>query len=1181
MPPTTSSSAKKSPALRTLQTKLKSYQNMFRDICRFADSFGVETTASQVTVRLEKLEELWEKVNDVILDIETHEDFEAEDDAYAEQQSEFGNRYYQVKSVLLDKVKELEEPAVLNASIRGLDMTQQPTIEHVRLPQIKLQTFDGNIDEWLSFRDLYTSLIHWKADLPDVEKFHYLKGCLSGEAKALIDPLSITRANYQVAWETLTKRYNDSKLLKRRQIQALFKLLSLVKESANELQSLLEGFERVVQTLDQLVQPADYKDLLLLDILASRLDSGTRRAWEEHSSTKEQDTVKDLTEFLQRRIRVLGSLPTRSVEPKVVVPQPQRKPFVARSSHSVVQNTGGRCIACSESHPLYQCPAFQRLAVSARDKLLRNHSLCRNCFRKGHLAADCSSRYVCRNCKGKHHTLVCFRTDGEGGRESTTKVANSSGNSKEGESSTRIASTPSAVSSNMSGQRSSSVLLATAIVLVEDDQGGSYQARALLDSGSECNFMTERLCQLMSVQRRRSDVSVYGIGQSNTKVKHKVTTTVKSRVSAFSRKMEFLLLPSVTANLPIANVDMTGWEIPTGVELADPAFFKSKASVFGWVVAGMVEGSLETQRITCNMAVGLEEILTRFWACEEIDSTSTYSPEEARCEEQYTRTVRRGADGRYTVLLPRDEVALARMSESRDIAFRRLEALERRLSKDPELRKQYNQFMAEYLELGHMRKVSVAPDEEGTHCYLPHHPVDKQESTTTKVRVVFDASCKTSSGTSLNDALLVGPVIQDDLRSIILWSRTKQYMVVADVEKMFRQIQIDEGDMPLQRIMWRVDRAEEVSIFELTTVTYGTKPAPFLATRTLKQLAMDEQAQYPLAARAAIEDVYMDDVLTGADEAEAALELRIQLDEMMDKGRFRLRKWASNCPMVLQGIPEENLAEKWQAKEIQLDPDPEVRTLGLVWLPVDDVLMFRFKIQELDPVGKLSKRKVLSIIATLFDPLGLVGAVITTAKIFMQLLWCLKDGNGRTLDWDSPLPSRVDTEWRDFHSQLPLLNSLRIDRCVIKPKAVTIELHFFSDASERAYGACAYTRSVDSTGGVRIVLLSSKSKVAPSKCQSIPRLELCGALMAAQLSEKISKAIKMNVQQFFWTDSTCVLQWLKAVPTTWTTFVANRVAKIQGITEAHIWQHVPGTQNPADLISRGLTPEQIQHNELW
>ncbi|XP_058827657.1 uncharacterized protein LOC131687584 [Topomyia yanbarensis] len=405
-------------------------------------------------------------------------------------------------------------------------------------------------------------------------------------------------------------------------------------------------------------------------------------------------------------------------------------------------------------------------------------------------------------------------------------------------------------------------------------------------------------------------------------------------------------------------------------------------------------------------------------------------------------------------------------------------------------------------------------------------------------------------------------------------------MVVADVEKMFRQIKIDEGDMPLQRILWRVDGNEEVGTYELTTVTYGTKPAPFLATRTLKQLAMDEQARYPLAAKAASEDVYMDDVLSGADAAEAALELRIQLDEMMAKGRFRLRKWASNCPMVLQGIPEENLAIL-QTEEVQLDPDPEVRTLGLVWLPVDDVLMFRFKIQELNPVGQLSKRKVLSIIATLFDPLGLIGAVITTAKIFMQLLWCLKDDHGKSLGWDEALPPKVDADWRTFHCQLPLLNDLRIERCVIKPRAIKVELHFFSDASERAYGACAYVRSVDSTGGVRVVLLSSKSKVASLKCQSIPRLELCGALMAAQLAEKISAAIQMEALLVFWTDSTCVLHWLKATPSMWTTFVANRVAKIQAITENHTWQHVPGIQNPADLISRGLTPEQIQCSKLW
>ncbi|XP_055526989.1 uncharacterized protein LOC129719622 [Wyeomyia smithii] len=838
MPATTSTSSKKAPALKTLQAKLKSFLTMFKDIGEFAQAFSVETTASQVTVRLEKLEELWEKVNDVILEIEIHEDYTAEDEAYIQQRSEFGNKYYAVKSALLDKVKELEEHPAMNTSLRANDTTQQPTVEHVRLPQIKLQTFDGNIDEWLSFRDLYTSLIHWKADLPDVEKFHYLKGCLAGEAKALIDPLSITR------------------------VQALFKLPSLTRESSAELQALLEGFERVVQTLDQLIQPVVYKDLLLLDILSTRLDNATRRALEEYSSTKENDTVEDLTEFLQRRVRVLGSLHTKPTEAKPEFSRQFRKGFTpARHSHNVVQNTTGNCVACTELHPLYLCSAFQRLTVSARDKLLRTHSLCWNCFKKGHRASDCPSKYVCRICKEKHHTLVCFRA--ESNHAAKERISKDSGVTKE-VSSQAASTSGTQVSANVSGHKISSVLLATAVELVEDDQGFRFPARALLDSGSECNFMTVGLAQKMKLKRQRSDVAVCGIGDSSTRVKQTANTTIKSRVTDFTRRMEFLLLPKVTANLPITNVNLAGWQIPTGVELADPAFFVSKAvdlvlgiqhffpflntgnevrlgenlpmlteSVFGWVVSGAVDNFQHNS----------------------IGPPTNYSPEELRCEEQFAQTVKRGCDGRYTVSLPKVEGALAKFGESRDIAFRRLQGLEHRLLKNVELRQQYDQFMEEYLQLGHMRKVETRSLEQGTRCCLPHHPVVKQESTTTKVRVVFDASCKTATGVSLNDILLTGPVEQEDLRSIILRSRTRQIMLVSDVEKMFRQIEINAADRPLQSILWRTDSSKNAETYELTTVTYGTRPAPFLATRILKQLAMDERTHFPLAARAVDQDV--------------------------------------------------------------------------------------------------------------------------------------------------------------------------------------------------------------------------------------------------------------------------------------------------------------------------------------
>ncbi|XP_058827012.1 uncharacterized protein LOC131686993 [Topomyia yanbarensis] len=771
----------------------------------------------------------------------------------------------------------------------------------------------------------------------------------------------------------------------------------------------------------------------------------------------------------------------------------------------------------------------------------------------------------------------------------------------------------STVSANMAHGRSSNILLATAVVLIEDDTGARYPARALLDSGSECNFMSERLSQRLSIRREKVDVSVMGIGHAAAKARQRIQATIKSRVSMFCRSLSFLVLPRVTVDLPTVSVQTAALAIPDGVELADPEFFKSSVvdlvlgiqaffsffrtgkeitlgnglpllteTVFGWIVSGEVADTTSSSRTMCNIAISdnLEKLMARFWSCEEVGAVNNYSPEEARCEEQFGRTVKRGSNGRYTVALPKDENLLSKLGESKDIAYRRLLGLERRLARDEDLKRQYTKFMAEYLTLGHMHKLESAAMGEGKRCYLPHHPVVKEGSTTTKVRVVFDASCKTSSGVSLNDVLLVGPVIQQDLRTIVLRSRTRQIMVVADVEKMFRQINMNQADIPLQCILWRFGSEEDVAIYELATVTYGTKPAPFLATRTLKQLALDEGHKFPRAAQAVDEDIYMDDVISGADDVDTAVELRKQLAAMMASGGFKLRKWASNCPDVLDGIPQDCLALP-DSEEVNWDQDQAVKTLGLTWFPKTDCFKYQFRLPMLEPNETLTKRKVLSAIAMLFDPLGLLGATIILAKLFMQRLWCLRDEEGNRWDWDVPLPRTVGEEWRSYYEQLQSLNELCIPRCAIISRAENIQLHCFSDASEKAYGACLYIRSVDNQGTVSIKLFTAKSKVAPVKVQTLPRLELCGALLAAQLVEKATEAIKGPYQIYFWTDSTCVLRWISATPTTWTTFVANRVAKIQRITENHIWRHVPGISNPADLISRGVWPNAIKECSLW
>ncbi|XP_062539105.1 uncharacterized protein LOC134207398 [Armigeres subalbatus] len=1036
--------SKDSKTLKTLSARLRGLRTTFGNIRRFVNEFKEGTTVSQINVRIARLDELWQSINETCWELQAQEDFE-ESEAFLKDQADFESNFYDVKSFLLDKLATLNASGIQNQSLRGDESSVHGVMEHVRLPQIKLQSFDGNIDEWLSFRDMYTSLIHHKTDLPPVEKLHYLKGCLSGEAKALLDPLKITGANYQIAWDILLKRYNNSKLLRKRQVQVLLKLPSLAKESVGELQRLVEGFDRAVQNLDQVVAVAEYKDLLLVELLISRLDSTTRRGWEECSSAKDKDTVKDLLEFLHRRIQMLEALPPKPDLRRDTVSQEKRKPIYQRASHNAVQYDSAKCPACSEIHGLHICSVFLKMPISNRESFLRSHSLCRNCLKGGHIARECSSRYSCRKCKSRHHTVMCFKAEGRSSNHSSSDTGTSNEGAKRNspvpaqQSSTSRAT--GSVSSNMAKVKSSQILLATAVVIVEDNYGSRYPARALLDSGSECNFISESLSRLMKVSSQKVDISIQGVGQTNTRVTRKIAATIKSRISDYSRSMEFLVLPSVTASLPTATVQTNGWNLPQEIELADPEFFRSRKvdavlgiqaffsffqsgneidlgsnlptlteSVFGWIVSGETCTPAESARFSCNIAVSdnLVEILSRFWSCEDVGAVNNLSPEEMRCEEQFGRTVRREIGGRYTVTLPKNEQIIQQLGESKEIAEKRLQSVERRLSRNIDLQRQYFDFMAEYLELGHMRKVAEVSKEAVKRVYLPHHPVIKDSSTTTKVRVVFDASCKTTTGISLNDALFAGPTVQQDLRSIVIRSRFRQVMVVADVEKMFRQIWVDKQDTPLQCVLW-FGPEKEVASYELLTVTYGTKSAPYLATRALKQLAEDEQERYPLAAKAIDEDVYMDDVISGADDVDTAIKLRDQFDSMLLSGGFRLRKWASNREEVLKGIPYQDLALPVM-DGINWDQDAEVKTLGLNWLPNVDCFRFQFDIPRLNGDQHYTKRNVLSIIAKLFDPLGLLGATITTAKVFMQRLWTLENDKDQKIGWDDRLPQRMAEE---------------------------------------------------------------------------------------------------------------------------------------------------------------------------
>ena len=435
------------------------------------------------------------------------------------------------------------------------------------------------------------------------------------------------------------------------------------------------------------------------------------------------------------------------------------------------------------------------------------------------------------------------------------------------------------------------------------------------------------------------------------------------------------------------------------------------------------------------------------------------------------------------------------------MALHRFHLLEKRFQKNPQLKINYCQFLDEYKELKHLSLIKnkdiVAPG-----FYLPHHAVMKEDSTTTKIRVVYDGSAKTSSGVSLNEALMVGPTIQDELCTLLMRFRSHRYALTADIEKMYRQVLVHPDDASYQKILFRKNPDESVKEYTLDTVTYGTSSASFLAIRALHQLADDEGDQHPLAALVLKRDFYVDDLLTGANTIQEAAFLRDELIALLRKGGFPLRKWTSNDPAL---VPENSANPS--SCHMPLDSNPTIKTLGIHWNSKQDSIFYKVDLSKFSK--SVTKRSILSQVAKLFDPLGLLGPVIVKAKIVIQLLW--KAG----VSWDSSIPTEIHTMWLQFKEQLPLLGNVSFSRLIISLNSGKIQFHGFCDASERAYGACIYIRSTDDQNKHHVSLVCSKSRVAPVNPLTLPRLELCAALLLARLYTTVKKALQAETSEAY------------------------------------------------------------------
>ncbi|XP_055588800.1 uncharacterized protein LOC129741119 [Uranotaenia lowii] len=1225
-----------------LRELIKQDRNLRRTLDSVRQFASSESNNSElISVRLELLESTFEQFKKVRTEIELQTDHlsastielseqTALDQAREEENVgilvEFEEDYCVVKSELRRQLSAIKASTNATPAPSAAESFGPPsTLARVKLPEIKLPIFSGKSKEWVTFRDSFKSLIHSSNQLNDTDKFCYLRSAVTGEALQAIASVDITAANYDIAWSTLEKRYENRKLLVKSYLDSLFSIEPMRKESYDSLNMLLSEFERNLQMLQKVGENPGQWSTLLVHMLCSRLDQSTLRQWETHHCSKEVPLYDDLMCFLRNHCSMLESIAHRRPER----PESSEQRFKFGVSNPAVPSQI-MCPFCGDMfHIAFRCTKFLKQTVGERSESVKRARLCYNCLSSGHLARDCVKGY-CHHCGMRHHSLLHpISSVSQQSTRHTPSVSQPRRHSPSSSHTSPISNQPTP-SHPPNTQPSTSypvtqpilttdpqqtialpshtpnltkqVLLSTAIVRIQDSLGNTRLARALIDSCSQFCFMTTRFSQQLKLRHVPENLTVQGIGGSRAMSRKLVVASVRARtslISAFNAQMSFFILPELTATLPAKRVEYESWRLPHNVQLADPSFsepgeidmiigaeqffdlllegrFKLsndgpslQNSVFGWIVAGTIpnkSASCSPSSVTCSVAE-IQEQLTKFWELESCRSTSTQSVEESTCEELFAETTTRDCDGKFVVSLPKRDHVIRQLGESRNVALRRFFSVEKQFESNSEKKSAYTAFMEEYISLGHMREVSN-PDEASPVYYLPHHAVYKPDSSTTKLRVVFDASCKTTTGVSLNDGLLVGPVVQEDLLSIVLRFRLHRVAVVTDVEKMYRMVKVQAEDQRLQRILWRESPEIPVRTYELVTVTYGTACAPYLATKCLQQLADSGKESYPEAARSLQYDTYVDDSLTGANSVDSAIKLAKEMIELAAAGGFLLRKFNSNSADVLSAIPDHLIDER---ASLNLDSSTAaVKTLGLVWKPATDCFVYDCPVWS--DKAKITKRVVLAETARLFDPIGLVGPVVVIAKIFLQDLWKLQCG------WDDSLPEEMQNFWQEYRMNLKALSSLSVPRWLtFHSEASFVEIHGFCDASEKAYGACVYLRCTAENGEVTVRLITAKSRVAPlddlkrkKKKQTIPRLELSSALLLAHLYEKVKRSLRIAHSAEFWTDSTIVICWLSSLPSRWQAFVSNRVSEIQHTTKGCQWHHVAGVENPADIISRGM-----------
>ncbi|XP_047133085.1 uncharacterized protein LOC101238207 [Hydra vulgaris] len=894
---------------------------------------------------------------------------------------------------------------------------------NIKLPHLKLSTFSGKPEEWQTFYENFKCAIHNNNDLSPIQKLNYLRNLLDGKALKTISGLALTNDNYHTSLELLKERFNDKQLLISTHMKSLLSLERV--QSINNislLRRIHDNIEVQIRSLENLGIDSTMYGPLLIPIIMQKIPEELNliiaRNFDSCDYWDIKYVLKSLKAELQAREKAHSG---RECNFDLSTAE------VLHSSASFKPQYELKCIFCSKSHKSESCKTVTN--INSRRNILRDKRRCFNCLKLGHMSKDCRSRISCYECSGKHHVSMCFKKFPlhiDDSKESNNKL-------------TSVATTEALKSKN--------VLLQTAMVTVKN-KDKTLRCRLLFDSCSQLSYISPSLRKklfLPTLGRKQLNIKTFG-NQSQTQtlemVKLSILTLKNSLIpiTCFVKPIcaplsgqyieeavdSFEHLKGI--NLADSNVDCKSLEVDVLIG-ADYywSFFNGKVirantgpvalqSSVGYILSGNVNASsgkdcsvfsthtLKVETEFINEIPQFNENIKKFW---ELENSGV---EDNIFDHFKSNIYFDNKECRYTVKLPfKNNHAL--LSDNYSLCIKRLNVTLNKLKNDSELLNEYNKIIIEQLNSGVIEKVNNYDSSIGEVHYLPHRPVCRKDKTSTKVRIVFDAS-STLSGPSLNDCINAGTSLATPLFFILLRFRANKYAFIADIEKSFLQIALDKNDRNYLRLIWFDDIyninssnlfSSALATYHICRVPFGVTSSPFLLNATLiyhteRYCLNDNNISSKL-----LQSLHIDDLISSCVTIEEGILFFNKCKDILKEGGFNLRKFESNSSAFEKQINGDNYERQ-----------TNTRVLGLKWNKTEDSIIYSF--EDLLNVASIvpTKREVMSFIASIYDPIGLINPVVVTCKNLFQRICVSK------LGWNENLYGDLLSTWNlilsDFKS---------------------------------------------------------------------------------------------------------------------------------------------------------------------